>query len=88
MSTIDKYIVLITQFVSGEITASQFEASYLEMFKNETETLPEDIFNVLNSLFSDVDAYCGDSDLREDGDLTEEELLACAKKALKTLINE
>ncbi len=84
MSTIgllEHYISLITQFVSGEITASQFEASYLEM----TRELPEDAYDVLNDLFSNVDAYCGDPELRDDDDLDDEELLNSAKQALKKL---
>jgi len=88
MSTIEwleQYILLITQFVTGDITASQFEVSYLEMFKNESRELPEDIYNVLNGLFSDVDAYCGDPELRDDDDLGDEELLGSARDALKKL---
>ena len=51
MSTIEKYILLITQFVTGEIAAPQFEVSYLEMFKNESEIFPEKTYGVLNELF-------------------------------------
>lgn len=88
MSTIEcleQYILLITQFIAGDITASQFEVLYLEMFKNESRELPEDIYNILNGLFSDVDAYCGDSELRDDDDLGDEELLSSARNALKEL---
>ena len=85
MSTIAKYILLITQFVTGEITASQFETTYLEMFKNETDILPEDVYDVLNNLFLDVDAYCGDPELRDDEDLDDEDLVSSAKEALKKL---
>ncbi len=86
MSTIDKYILLLTQFVNSEITASKFDTLYLELFKKETETLPEDIYYVLNNLFSDVDAYCEDPTLRDDDDLSEDELLTSAKKALEKLV--
>lgn len=82
---LEKYILLISQFVAGEITTPQFEASYLRMFKNETENLPEDIYDVLNNLFLDVDAYCGDPDLRDEEDLSEEQLLASAKVTLEKL---
>lgn len=85
MSATEKYTALITQFVDGKISASQFEASYLELFKNETEILPEDVYSVLNSLFSDVDAYCKDPVLRDNDDLNEDELLVCAKEALKNI---
>jgi len=88
MSTIEwleRYILLITQFVAGDITASQFEVSYLKIFKDEANEVPEDIYDVLNGLFSDVDAYCGDPELRDDDDLGDEELLSSAKEALKKL---
>jgi len=88
MSTIKwlkQYILLITQFVAGDITASQFEVSYLKMFKDETRELPEDVYDVLNGLFCDVDAYCGVPELRDDDDLSDEDLLISAKEALKKL---
>lgn len=88
MSTIEwlkQYILLITQFVTGDITASQFEVLYLKMFKGEARELPKDVYDVLNGLFCDVDAYCGDTELRDDGDLGDEELLISAKEALKKL---
>jgi len=59
MSTIEKYILLIRQFLAGRITASQFEFSYLEVFKNEEETLPEEVYNILNVLFLDVFSVTG-----------------------------
>ena len=85
MSTIEKYILLIRQFLAGRITASQFEFSYLEVFKNEEETLPEEVYNILNVLFLDVDAYCEDAGLRDEEDLSQEALIASAKRALKKL---
>ncbi len=86
MSTLDKYILLLSQFVAGEITASKFDTLYLELFKNETESFSEDTYAVLNNLFSDADAYCEDPSLRDDEDLNDAELLASAKKALERLV--
>lgn len=85
MSTIEKYIFLITRFVTGEITAVQFEASYLKMFKNESMILPEETYDVLNELFLCVDEYCNDPDLRDEEDLGDSELLESAKEALSKL---
>ena len=85
MSTITKYKVLLNQFVSGEVSAPHFEAAFLEMFKNESSIFPEDIYDVLNNLFIDVDAYCGDESLRDDNDLDDKGLLASAKVALDKL---
>ncbi|TXK95117.1 hypothetical protein BMR11_14125, partial [Methylococcaceae bacterium CS5] len=44
------------------------------MFKEETRVLPEDVYDALNNLFLDVDAYCADVSLRDDEDLDEEDL--------------
>lgn len=85
MSMVARYILLLTQFVAGEITAAQFEFSYLEMFKDEKEEFPEDVYDVLNNLFSDVDAFCGDPSIRDEEDLDEEGLIASVKEALKKL---
>jgi hypothetical protein len=82
---IARYILLLTQFVAGEITADQFEHSYLEMFKSEKEKFPENVYEVLNNLFLDVDAYCGDPSLRDEEDLDDEGLRVSAKEALKKL---
>jgi len=86
MSTNEKYILLITQFVTGELTASQFELSFLEMFKNESEALPERSYATLNALFLDADAYCSNPNLRDEEDLDDQELLDSAKQALAKLI--
>lgn len=72
--------------MTGEITAPQFEVSYLNMFKNESEILPEEVYDVLNELFLKVDAYCNDPNLRNDEDLDDHELLESAKEALAKLI--
>ena|GEM_PF-1280406 len=85
MSPVEKYIHLIKQFISEEITASQFEKSYLQMFKVESETLPEDIYTILNNLFIDIDFYCSDESLRDKNDIGGQELLEKAKKSLAQL---
>ena len=64
----------MTQYITGEIPAFQFEVAYLEMFIEETRFLSEDVYDALNNLFLDVDAYCADVSLRDDEDLDEEDL--------------
>ena len=81
----EKYILLITRFVEGTISAPQFESSYLEMYKGETCDLPENIYSVLNNLFLDADAYCADAELRDEEDLNDDQLLASAKNTLEQL---
>ena len=85
--SLDKYISLLNQFVSGAITAPEFEISYLEMFKyDEDQTdIPAFAWRALNELFLDTDAYCADPDLRDENDLDEKQLLASAQRALDIL---
>jgi hypothetical protein len=73
--------------VTGVINAHQFEIMYLEMFKNETNELPENIYEALNNLFLDVDSYCRDPELREKGDLDDKGLLSRAKDTLEKISN-
>ena len=85
MSHINKYVMLISNFVTGKIPADEFENSYMRMFKNESEFFSDSGFNILNDLFFDVESYCSNPDLKDDDDIDEEELLARAKNALVAL---
>jgi len=82
---IENYVTNIKQFVDGEITACQFEVSYLKAFKKQEKELPENVFEILNELFTDTDAFCSDPELREEDDIDDQELLRRAELALKRL---
>ncbi len=82
---IDQYIELITKFVTKKINSSQFETLYLDLFKPDGRTFPLNELSVLSKLFTDVDAFCGDNDLRGEDDIDEDELLKCANQALVEL---
>src|SRR5688572_27426580 len=82
---LEKYLKLIFNFVQGNITADEFEASYLSFFKYETHKFGDEDFEVLDRLFGDVDAYCPDPQLRDQDDLDEKALLESAKRALAEL---
>ncbi|WNS80194.1 colicin immunity domain-containing protein [Domibacillus sp. DTU_2020_1001157_1_SI_ALB_TIR_016] len=47
--------VLICQHLS--LTIEDFEVTYLETFKKETEPMGEEIFRILNNVFESVDCY-------------------------------
>ena len=81
----DKYIELITRFVARKIAAADFERAYLDMFKSEKQSLPTEDFDVLDGLFSDVDAYCSDATLRGPEDLDEQQLRDKCSAALAAL---
>lgn len=79
---IKKYIEIIKDFVECRIDVENFESTFLEMFKNEKKDIPEEIYSVLDSFFSDVDMLVLDESLRENGDLNEAQLRESAKKIL------
>jgi len=58
-----EYKLLLERFLGGETSAEQFQAIYLHRFKNETRKLDEALFELLDSLFGDVDAFSTDTQL-------------------------
>jgi hypothetical protein len=84
-----EYVEIIDGFLSGAIAATVFERQFLKKFKNETEVLPEPVFALLDALFAEIDAFCGDREL-SDGDSIDEEALraksAVAVERLRRLI--
>ena len=80
-----KYTDLLKMFTSHQITASEFEREYLALFKNDATIRPEAEFLVLDELFANVDALCLDPEIRDENDLSEDQLRQKAKKALEKL---
>lgn len=62
-SITDDYLCTLKDFIEGRLSVSEFEASYLAKFKNEVREMDELTFEVLDSLFGDVDAFTDDSAL-------------------------
>lgn len=56
------YGSLLTQFLSGAIPVEEFQAIYLERFKNEGQ-LDGAMFELLDELFGDVDSFTVDQRL-------------------------
>jgi hypothetical protein len=86
--TLEQYTALIRRFLDEAIDAREFESRFLEKFKNETTILPLDVFEVLDELFADVDAFCPDPELCDDDDLNEQQLRAKAAEALAKLTSK
>lgn len=82
---LDSYINLISDFLSGKISAKCFECTYLKLFKEEKGERSELEFPILNALFLDVDEFCSDPELRDEHDIGEEELKNRCKIALEEL---
>jgi Bacterial self-protective colicin-like immunity len=95
-----KYKSLIAQFINRQISAADFESTYLKMFKNEEEIIGGEEFDILEYLFTSADGYVADPELRsriltENPDsrkygqgLDDEELRADAREAYRQLFGE
>lgn len=80
------YVILLSAFIERRITAKEFEQLYMAIFKNDPSKWEPPVFDVLDSLFGDVDEYCSDPVLRvEVGGMDDEELLVSAESALARL---
>jgi len=55
--SIDEYVQLIRDFLSGAIPAPDFETRYLSAMKSQERDLGREVFFILQDLFDDVDAY-------------------------------
>lgn len=83
MRNLQPYMELIGSFVHGQITDKVFERSYLDLFMGD-DTISNDVdFDVLNDLFYEVEEYCTDPSLRDEGDMDKEQL---RRKSAETLV--
>jgi len=57
------YRDLLDRFLEGDMSVSDFQQTYLDKFKNETRVLGSPLFELLDGLFADVDAFCADPKL-------------------------
>ncbi|MGH2351044.1 MAG: colicin immunity domain-containing protein [Chloroflexota bacterium] len=84
---IQKYESLIHAFLQGTVSAGEFERRYLATFKAEQAPLSPPVFDVLEQLFSDVDAYSPDCRPGEESEfvISESHLRRAAAAALAEL---
>lgn len=59
-----KYVVLIRAFLENRLSASEFQMLYFAIFKSDEKYRPREIFDILDTLFADIDEYCDDDELR------------------------
>lgn len=78
------YFALLTAFVEQRVSADEFEAIYLSLFKGDA-TMSDTAYRPLNELFVAVDSYCADEDLRDLDDLGPNELREVATATLDQL---
>lgn len=83
------YRLLLNRFLEGAISAEEFQHVYLTRFKSEEKILDEPLFELLDGLFGDVDAFTADQELLAENPefyLDEEALRGKTAQALKRLI--
>lgn len=88
-----KYLALLSDLINSKISATEFENSYLEMYKNENHSFGYESppGKILGNLFNDVDSFCSNPEIsnydKDDSfrDIDEIELLERAKKAFNEL---
>jgi hypothetical protein len=80
------YAILLRLFVTEAMSAGEFEAVFLKLYKSDPTQWPPELFAVLDRLFADVDDYCSDPVLRASvGGLDEEALRSRCEAALAQL---
>ena len=69
----DVFDALGNAFVQGRMTGTEFERAFMEVWKTFRDCrVPTS--EAVDQLFTDVDVFCGDPELFEDGDLDEQGL--------------
>ena len=84
-SALRAYIELMEAFLSERVGPIEFESAYLDLFKSDQRMWPEPVYEVLNNVFLDVDAFCADPAIRGPDDLDEEQLRSSVAAALAAL---
>ncbi len=85
-----KYVELIRHFVSGDISADEFEDQYVKLWYAALDDFlahrsPES--KIISDLFLEVDAYSNDPEtLGQEYSATAEELCESSRKALSELL--
>jgi hypothetical protein len=59
----DDYQELLARYLDGAIASREFQEVFLAKFKHEARELPVAVFDVLDALFGDVDAFCPEASL-------------------------
>jgi hypothetical protein len=74
----DVYVDLAKRFLNGELTADDFSLAVVRTYKREKSFFDEAEAQAMNKLFYAAEGFCGDVELRDEGDLDERQLLDAA----------
>ena len=75
-------------FLTGRLSAAEFEQRYLRLFLGDESMRSEPVYQILNRLFADVDAFCPDPTIRGAYDIDEPQLRSSVAAALDALGRE
>jgi Bacterial self-protective colicin-like immunity len=64
-SSLVDYELMLEHFLSGEMSVEEFQATYLDRFKNEVR-MDGSLFELLDELFGDLDSFTTDRQLLTD----------------------
>jgi Bacterial self-protective colicin-like immunity len=54
------YLALLRMLLEGRMAPAEFEAVFLPLYKNDPTPWPPAVFDLLDRVFADVDAFCAD----------------------------
>lgn len=78
------YELLLRMFSAGRISGQELETIFFPLYKHDPVIWPQEIFDVLDHFFADLDEYCSDAELRRQiSGIDEAQLKARADSALK-----
>lgn len=86
----DAFINTMLSFTDGRISAVEFEALYSELWKEYRDSdalyeLNKAFEGTFDSMFTTLDCFCSNPELRDTGDIDEKELLSSVRSALSRL---
>jgi len=84
MKYLNQFLNLIGQFIEGKLSPIDFETEYLSLWRKARDDgslseLNEVTEDALDKLFTAVDVYCPNEELRDEFDINEAQLLNVAK---------
>ncbi len=86
MASLVPYIKMIESFLDGTLGVEDFERRFIDMYTDDPTMWDDAVFQILDSFFADLDAFCVDPSLRDAEDLDEKQLRAAASAALRELV--
>jgi hypothetical protein len=82
-TAVQPFLDLLLPFENGVLEPEEFEVQFLRRYLNRKVRFDEDIFNVMDGYFSDVEVMCVDPRLRDQYDLAPEEVRASTRRLLE-----